>query len=104
MTARSEKRQRQAERRKLGKGTAAPARHALTFHHTYGADILSAFGPLVIAYWHVPTAVEHALRASGRPVPPPAGGALILDTGAARTCISLHVAESLLVLQATRLV
>lgn len=73
------------------------------FSHNYGPGILAAHGPLILAYWSVPQVVEDFLHKGGSPVPGPVNGALLLDTGATGTCISIKAANQL-ELKATRLV
>lgn len=52
-------------------------------------------GPQFLCAWGLPWALEDALRKAGRAVPPPIAGALLLDTGATRTCIALKTATDL---------
>jgi hypothetical protein len=56
---------------------------------------LATVGPLIVGEWSVPDVLAQALRAAGRPVPPPVTGHLLVDTGATRTCIALEVAQQL---------
>lgn len=72
------------------------------FVHAYGPGVLADYGPLILAYWTVPTVVEDYLRKQGATVPDPVHGALLLDTGATGTCISIKAADAL-GLQATRM-
>ncbi len=62
-----------------------PARHIL--YKLTPAQLIGA-GPLIAGDWTVPLALEKALQAAGRVVPPPVGGMLLVDTGASGTCIS----------------
>ncbi len=65
------------------------------FNANYGTGVLLTNGPLVVAKWHVPGALEDALRSAGNPVPRPVVGVLLLDTGASGTCVSIKAAEAL---------
>jgi hypothetical protein len=66
-----------------------------SFSHSYGPGILAVHGPLILAFWSVPFQIEAALKAAGKPVPPPVRGVLLLDTGATGTCISIAAATKL---------
>jgi hypothetical protein len=68
----------------------------------YGPFILESCGPQIFCEWGVPAATAEAMRKARRPVPPPIPGALLVDTGATRTCIALKTAVDL-GLQATRM-
>lgn len=72
------------------------------FETTYGPEFLAANGPLLVGSWSLPRAVLDALTAAGKPIPSEVNGALLLDTGATGTCISLKAAN-LLGLHPTRL-
>jgi hypothetical protein len=50
---------------------------------------------LVKGAWSVPEALARALVAAGRPVPAPVVGHMLVDTGASRTAIATHAAQSL---------
>ena len=56
---------------------------------------LALLGPLVRGTWSVPEALQRALLAAGRPVPAPVVGHMLVDTGASRTAIATHAAQSL---------
>lgn len=73
------------------------------FAHIYGPGILAAHGPLIMAVWSIPQVIEDFLKSNGTPLPAPVKGALLLDTGATGTCISIKAAEAL-GLKPTRLV
>src|SRR6266550_9212194 len=66
-----------------------------TFQHEYGPDFLRAFGPLFLASWWIPSALAQTLAASGLGAPPPVSGAVLIDTGADGTCISIAAADRL---------
>ena len=67
-----------------------------------GSALLASCGPQFFCNWGVPASVADALVAGGRDVPLPIMGAILLDTGATRTCIALEAATQL-GLQATRM-
>jgi hypothetical protein len=74
----------------------APAHGALTFVElTYGHEFLLFYGPLLVASWSVPQAMIDARQQQGLPIPQPAHGSLLLDTGASISCISLKAADAL---------
>lgn len=52
-------------------------------------------GPILKATWFVPDALEAQLRQNNLPVSPPVFGYMLIDTGAANTCIALDVAQEL---------
>lgn len=81
---------------------AQPPSPPSSFAHNYGPGVLLANGPLVLAAWSVPKALEEALQKNGEKVPEPIRGVLLLDTGSGGTCISIKAAESL-GLKATRM-
>jgi hypothetical protein len=58
-------------------------------------EMLITGGPIAMATWRVPQALEMALQKAGRPVPPPIHGGLLIDTGATRTCIADDAAKDL---------
>src|SRR6266436_3170880 len=72
------------------------------FTSEYGSHVLETYGPHLFCTWGVPEAAAAAMRIAGRPVPADVAGALLLDTGAARTCIALQTATEL-GLQPTRI-
>lgn len=94
----SARRTRQAERRQQQ----APSNLPYKFTSDYGPDVLANCGPQFFCRWGIPAAMAEAMRKSGRNVPPPIGGAILLDTGATRTCIALKTAIDL-GLQPTRM-
>jgi len=61
----------------------------------FGCDTLENCGPQFFCAWGVAEADAVALRSAGREVPNPITGALLLDTGATRTCIALQAAQEL---------
>src|SRR5262245_26504974 len=65
------------------------------FTSDFGAGILQNCGPQLLCTWELPRADVDALQKAGRPVPKPIFGALLLDTGATRTCIALQAAIDL---------
>jgi hypothetical protein len=65
--------------------------------------MLRGLGPLFIGRWWVPAALAEALAKSGRTVPPPVTGAILIDTGADGTCISTAVATTALGLNPLRM-
>ena len=77
-------------------------RSSSKFTSLYGSRVLEKYGPHLFCRWGVPEAVSAAMQQVGRPVPPDIDGALLLDTGAARTCIGLQTANEL-GLQPTRI-
>jgi hypothetical protein len=79
------------EQRKQQKQLAAPAK----FTSEYGPDILANCGPQFFCEWGVAQATADAMQRAGRPIPPHIAGALLLDTGATRTCIALKTAIDL---------
>lgn len=72
-----------------------------TINANFGQAFLYRNGPLLVASWGVPSVIRTAIIASGRTPPVDVSGALLLDTGATNTCISLKAAHQL-GLQATR--
>jgi hypothetical protein len=72
------------------------------FVHNYGPGVLYAHGPLIMASWTVPTVVEEFLRSHGLDIPLPVTGAMLLDTGATNTAMSIKAADTL-GLKATRM-
>lgn len=56
-----------------------------------------------MAFWSVPQVVQDFLQTQGVSIPRPVQGALLLDTGATGTCISIRAADRL-GLKPTRLV
>src|SRR2546430_7071793 len=86
----SARRARQEQRRQ--QQTSIPA---AKFTSEYGPDILARCGPQFFCTWGIPEASAAAMRQAGRPVPPNVAGALLLDTGATRTCIALQTATEL---------
>lgn len=58
-------------------------------------EALIQIGPVIMAQWTLPKVLADALRASGMPVPPPVVGALLVDTGATKTCMSEGAAATL---------
>jgi hypothetical protein len=60
--------------------------------NAYGRSMLFTRGPLVTATWRVPDSVAEALLASGRVIPDAVSGAMLVDTGATRTCMSRKAA------------
>ena len=92
--------QRQAEKQ-LQKQQ-SPANLPNKFTLEYGEAVLANCGPQFFCSWGIPAATADALRKAGRAVLPPLQGALLLDTGATRTCIALQAATQL-GLQATRM-
>ncbi len=72
------------------------------FTSDYGPHILATCGPQLFCTWGIPEASAAAMRQAGRTVPPNVPGALLLDTGATRTCIALQTAKTL-GLQPTRI-
>ena len=52
-------------------------------------------GPIVRAQWGVPTVQGNLLKALGKSVPNPVAGHMLIDTGAAKTCIAEDVAIEL---------
>jgi hypothetical protein len=65
------------------------------FEMQYGAERLSSCGPQFVGNWGVPLSIRDALARAGRSAPDPVVGALLLDTGATRTCIALEAATQL---------
>lgn len=65
------------------------------FSYTYGPEFLAGVGPVFMASWGVPRALADALAATGQPIPSPIPGAVLIDTGADGTAISLKVASEL---------
>jgi len=96
-----------ASRRKQGRilAPARPAeRHSIAastltlptkFLQNYGPGFLLAPGPLFVAQWWFPASVAQMRAAAGHKLPPPKRGAVLLDTGADKTCISLKAAQDL---------
>lgn len=77
------------------RGTPSKRDVANKFRFEYGAPFLTGVGPLIPCRWHVPRALEDGLALSGRVVPAPVAGAILLDTGAGSTCISQAAAQAL---------
>lgn len=96
---RNQARQVRQEERRQQMAVSDPA---YKFTNDYGVDTLATCGPQFYCNWHIPAAVADALRKAGRPVPPMAQGAILLDTGATRTCIAQKTADEL-GLQPTRM-
>lgn len=80
---------------KAAQSPPAPPEPPSGLTHNYGPGVLSAYGPLIVASWRVPQAVEDFLLSRGEEVPAPVTGALLLDTGATFTCISIKAADAL---------
>jgi hypothetical protein len=85
------RKERQAEKKK--QQGFAPAHVEFTI--PFGCDTLESCGPQFFCLWGVADVDAEALRNAGRPVPDPIAGALLLDTGATRTCIALQAAQQL---------
>ena len=83
---------RQKHERKFGPTELRPP---TSFTHAYGADRLQVIGPVIIANWAIPVVLAEQLQIEGKPLTPPVAGALLVDTGASHTCISLAAAEQL---------
>lgn len=66
-----------------------------TIRSAFGQGFLYRNGPLLIGAWHVPGAIRSAIEATGGVPPAPVHGALLIDTGATNTCISLKAAQQL---------
>src|SRR5712692_2553231 len=93
----SARKERQAERKQqLGHPP------NVKFTSVFGPDILAGCGPQLFCEWEIPAATADAMRKAGRAVPSPISGAILLDTGATRTCIALKTAIDL-GLQPTRM-
>jgi hypothetical protein len=90
---------RKGQRRASPEEAALPGHPQLTryqkIRNEYGTAMLFRRGPLVTASWQVPDSVANALQASGRVPPDRVSGAMLVDTGATRTCISRKAAEML---------
>ncbi len=56
---------------------------------------LAVCGPILKATWSVPPALAQALATSGRAAPNPISGYMLIDTGAAGTCIADDAAQEL---------
>jgi hypothetical protein len=56
---------------------------------------LAICGPVLKASWSVPPALAKVLTDSSRPIPKPIPGYMLIDTGAASTCIALDAAQEL---------
>jgi len=56
---------------------------------------LAVCGPVLKAIWTVPPALAKALTDSSRQIPAPLPGYMLIDTGAASTCIALDAAREL---------
>ena len=67
----------------------------VSFTSDFGAATLQNCGPQLFCTWALPRADVDALQKAGRAVPQPVNGALLLDTGATRTCIALQTAIDL---------
>ena len=58
------------------------------------ADLV-VLGPIINGYWMIPNSKEAALSDTGKLVPQPVVGQLLIDTGARTSCISQEVADQL---------
>jgi len=73
-----------------------PPKHGGSFSVPYvDARNLAIVGPYIIGNWSVPDALAEALRKSGKAVPKLVSGAMLVDTGADKTCIAEDVAIEL---------
>jgi Aspartyl protease len=61
----------------------------------YGPEFLQRCGPMMVGSWWLPQALAQVRAASGKSIPPPKKGAILIDTGADGTCISESVARGL---------
>jgi hypothetical protein len=85
-------RPRNAWLEKIKAKTEAPRHLEVRYHDRDGLAIL---GPMLQAMCAVPPALADLLQAAGRPVPSPVLGLMLIDTGAAQTCIAMDVAREL---------
>jgi len=76
-------------------GPAPPPKPPTKFTTPYGADFLQHFGPLLKCGWGIPQALAAARKSAGQAETPRIHGALLLDTGASGTCISVRAAQKL---------
>src|SRR6266702_4101399 len=60
-----------------------------------GQKELRLAGPMVPASWYLTTERERELQLSGKPLPAPVEGCMLLDTGAAHIGIDIDVAKEL---------
>ena len=88
---------REKEARRLRKAEEKRQKQQPTrFQHVYSTpDALAVLGPVVVASWSVPAALEEKLAVIGEPAPAAVTGALMIDTGASATCISRRAASEL---------
>lgn len=101
-TRRSEKRRPKAKRAQK-KATPTKRTSPLNWLKAdYGAAFLAGTGPVILASWHVPEALQASLRADNQPVPARVFGVMLLDTGATLTSMSVKAAHAL-GLQPTRI-
>jgi len=61
----------------------------------FGRAVLAKVGPVLQAKLEVPITLADELRRRGEAVPEPVAGALLIDTGATKTCISQAAAARL---------
>lgn len=86
------KRRKPQKKRPPGKHPGVASKFSINFG---SPDALQATGPLIHAAWLAPKAQAELLASAGKPVPRPAVGMVLIDTGAQRTCISLAAAQAL---------
>jgi hypothetical protein len=89
---RLEEEARRREKAAAKQQRAAPSR----FGYTYANPAeLAKIGPIFLASWGVPEALAQQLLKEGKAVHPPVGGAILIDTGATSTAISMEAAAEL---------
>jgi hypothetical protein len=86
------RKERQSQRREQQLATPPGVPRFIT---EFGCDLLANCGPQFFCTWHIPAADAEAMKKAGRTPPGGIAGALLLDTGATRTCIALKTATDL---------
>lgn len=66
-----------------------------SIRYELGPEFLQTNGPVLPGLWSQPEALKDFLLAAGSPIAQPEVGALLVDTGATTTCISLDAAHRL---------
>lgn len=77
-----------------------PVLNHITFQQTpagpaIGGQVLLQQGPITPVELSLPQELVNLLRTKGEPIPSPANGVALIDTGTARSCIDVSVAEQL---------
>jgi hypothetical protein len=88
--------QEEARRREKAEAKHQRAQGPSRFNYVCeNAAELALVGPIFLASWGVPEALAQQLLKEGKPVPPSVSGAILIDTGATITAISMEAADEL---------